>query len=127
MIFCSREEIRMRSSKDLIEWGDSSITILDMKAGIAPESPSLIRYNGIFYLFVCGWNGIRNMSDITGAYQHKTFVFYSKDLQLFDTINQLTVLDAHAPEIFQGEDGSWYISSAEWPNRGVSVSRLIWE
>ncbi|MEJ2383420.1 MAG: hypothetical protein P8Y54_03385, partial [Xanthomonadales bacterium] len=35
-------------------------------------------------------------------------------------------LKSHAPEIFQDETGNWYISSVEWPNRGVSVDKLEW-
>ncbi len=44
-----------------------------------------------------------------------------------DDEKQITTLNAHAPEIFQDEKGDWYISSVEWPNRGVSVDRLFWE
>lgn len=36
-------------------------------------------------------------------------------------------LEAHAPEVFRDEDGQWYISSAEWPARGVSIAKLAWE
>jgi hypothetical protein len=39
---------------------------------------------------------------------------------------QVAILNSHAPEIFQDEDGQWYISSVEWPNRGVSVDKLTW-
>ena len=64
-----------------------------------------------------------------GAYQHKTYVFQSDDPLKFgvDAEKQITTLNAHAPEIFQGEDEQWYISSVEWPNRGVSVDKLNWE
>jgi beta-fructofuranosidase len=44
-----------------------------------------------------------------------------------DDEKQVALLNAHAPEIFQDEAGHWYISSVEWPNRGVSVDRLSWE
>jgi arabinan endo-1,5-alpha-L-arabinosidase len=38
----------------------------------------------------------------------------------------MRTLNAHAAEIFQGENGQWYISSVEWPYRGVSVDKLYW-
>jgi len=37
----------------------------------------LFRYNGTFYLFVCGWNGRWNRKDLNGAYQHVTYVYQS--------------------------------------------------
>jgi beta-fructofuranosidase len=96
-----------------------------MRKGIDPESPSIARYNGTFYLFVCGWNGKWDRKDIQGAYQHKTYVYQSDDPLWFE--NEVAVLDAHAPEISQDEAGDWFISSVEWPHRGVSIARLGWE
>jgi hypothetical protein len=32
-----------------------------------------------------------------------------------------------APELFQDEDGGWWISSAERPHRGVSIAPVKWE
>jgi beta-fructofuranosidase len=43
-----------------------------------------------------------------------------------DDERKITTLKSHAPEIFQDEAGNWYISSVEWPNRGVSVDKLEW-
>ena len=36
-------------------------------------------------------------------------------------------IDSHAPELICAEDGQWYISSVEWPHRGVSLAPLEWE
>jgi beta-fructofuranosidase len=98
-----------------------------MPDGIDPESPTLVHRDGTFYLFVCGWNGVWDKKDLSGAYQHVTYVFRSDDPFAFDGSQELCRLSAHAPEIFQDERGDWYISSAEWPHRGVSVAPLIWE
>jgi len=87
----------------------------------------LFRYNGTFYLFVCGWNGRWNRKDLNGAYQHVTYVYQSDKPFSFDVDTQVTRLSAHAPEVFQDERDNWYISSAQWPSRGVSVARLVWE
>jgi beta-fructofuranosidase len=94
-----------------------------------PESPSLIYFNKSFYLFVCSWDGNWDGKEIQGAYQHITYVYHSKDPLNFgiDDKKQITTLKSHAPEIFQDEDGQWYISSVEWPYRGVSVDLLEWK
>ena len=101
--------------------------ILKMKAGVDPESPLVVRYNGTFYLFVCGWNGVWDREDIQGAYQHKTYVYQSDNPLKFELENEVAVLDAHAPEILQDETGDWFVSSVEWPHRGVSIARLVWK
>ncbi len=126
LVYCSENNVVLRTSKDLRHWGLPQ-TILRMSDGIAPESPSVVRQDGTFYLFVCSWNGIWDGKTVQGAYQHRTHVYQSDDLLKFDSRKEVTILDSHAPEVFQGEDGQWYISSAEWPSRGVSIARLIWE
>jgi beta-fructofuranosidase len=119
--------VKLRKSKDLINWSEP-ITILKTKT-FDPESPSLIFFNDTFYLFVCSWDGNWDQKEIVGAYQHKTYVLHSDDPLNFgtDSEKQVAILNSHAPEIFQDEDGRWYISSVEWPYRGVSVDILRWE
>jgi hypothetical protein len=36
-------------------------------------------------------------------------------------------IQSHAPELFQDEDGDWWISSAERPYRGVSIAPVKWQ
>lgn len=98
-----------------------------MKKGVDPESPSIVRYNNPFNLFVCGWNGMWDRKELQGAYQHVTYVYQSDNPLKFDLKHEVTTVNAHAPEIFQDEDGDWYISSVEWHHRGVSIARLVWE
>ena len=74
---------------------------------------------------MCSWDGVWDRKEIQGAYQHKTYVYQSYDPLDFGN-EAITTLNSHAPEIFQDEEGQWYISSVEWPNRGVSVDRLTW-
>lgn len=126
IVFCSTKSVRMRKSTDFINWSEP-ITILKTET-FDPESPTLIFFNDSFYLFVCSWDGVWDQKEIVGAYQHKTYVLHSDDPQNFgiDTEKQITILNSHAPEIFQDEEGDWYISSVEWPNRGVSVDKLEW-
>jgi arabinan endo-1,5-alpha-L-arabinosidase len=63
---------------------------------------------------------------VKGANQHQSHVYQSDNPLEFDS-KAVARLEAHAPEIFQGENGQWYISSAEWPERGVSIAKLKWE
>lgn len=122
---CGLHEVRMAVSHDLTSFGQER-SILQMKDSVDPESPTLIRHAGTFYLFVCGWDGIWDRKELDGAYQHITYVYQSDDPWRFDADQELTRLHAHAPEIFQDEDGDWYISSAQYPYRGVSLARLVW-
>ena len=125
LVFCSEDRVSVRTSKDLLDWSPSQ-TILQMDGNIAPESPSLVRFDDTFYLFVCGWNGIWDRKTVQDAYQHQTYVYQSDDPLRFAD-KPVTRVQSHAPEVFQGEDRQWYISSVEWPQRGVSIAKLVWE
>jgi len=83
MVYCTLYEVRLRTSADLREWGQAT-TILRMAGNVAPESPCLVRHGGAFTLFVCGWDGVWDESDVRGAYQHLTYVYQSDDLRHFD-------------------------------------------
>jgi beta-fructofuranosidase len=127
IVYCSTKSVNLRESGDFIHWSDP-VTIFTSET-FDPESPSLLFFNNTFYLFVCSWDGVWDQKEIVGAYQHKTYVLHSDDPLDFghEDEKQVTILNSHAPEIFQDEDGDWYISSVEWPNRGVSIDRLTWE
>jgi beta-fructofuranosidase len=98
-----------------------------MNRNTDPESPTIVHHAGNLYLFVCGWNGVWDGKTVDGAYQHQTYVYASDDPLRFDAGSEVAILESHASEVFQGEDGQWYLSSAEWPQRGVSIARLVWE
>lgn len=124
IIYCTEKKVKIRSSEDLMSWSESN-TIFESVA-FDPESPSVVRYNNTFYLFVCSWDGVWDKKDIQGAYQHKTYVYQSDRIEDFKNRDPITVLNAHAPEIFEYQQ-QWYISSVEWPNRGVSIDELDWK
>ncbi|MCP4612203.1 MAG: family 43 glycosylhydrolase [Planctomycetes bacterium] len=127
VVYCSVKSVRLRKSRDLIHWSEPETIFTSNK--FDPESPSLIYFNKSFYLFVCSWDGIWDRKNIQGAYQHKTYVLHSNTPYNFgvDDEKQITTLQSHAPEIFQDKNGQWYISSVEWPYRGVSVDLLEWK
>jgi beta-fructofuranosidase len=124
IVYCTERKVNMRTSTDLINWSEPK-TIFESTT-TDPESPSIVQYNDSFYLFMCGWNGIWDKKDVQGAYQHDTFVYHSGQIDDFRNKEPITKLKAHAPEIFEYQD-KWYISSVEWPNRGVSVDLLEWK
>lgn len=126
LLTCDRASVHMSTSKDLQTWEYHGV-ILKMKDSIDPESPTMARANNRFYLFVCGWDGFWDKKDLAGAYQHITYVYQSDSPFHFEADKEVTRLDAHAPEIIQDEEGDWFISSAEFPVRGVSIAPLRWE
>jgi beta-fructofuranosidase len=126
MVYCVENTLALRTSTDLRRWS-SPRTILRMTGNMAPESPTIVRHDGKFYLFVCIWNGLWDGKTVQGAYSHQTYIYQSDNILDFAGGKPVTILDSHAPEVFQGEDGQWYISSAEWPRRGVSIAKLSWE
>ncbi len=124
--YCSLRCVKMVSSTDMKNWSTPKVIL--QTEDFDPESPSLIYTNDTFYLFVCLWTGNWDQKEIVGAYQHNAHVYQSDDLTNFGIGDekQIATLNAHAPEIFQDEAGNWYISSVEWPYRGVSIDRLYW-
>lgn len=125
--YCIRDGVAMRTTKDFKEWSEPKIIFAP---DYDPESPSIIHYDGKFYLFVCVWhvNKERVIKDVNEAYTHETRVYVADNIDhIYTEANYITTLNAHAPEIFQDEDGDWYISSVQYPVRGVSVDRLYWE
>ena len=123
MLLTSRTSVVARTSPDLLHWSEPT-TIYTMPEGErgAPESASIVEIAGQFYLFWCPWDW-----EIDDAYQHRTFVFRSDDPLDFHGCRPIAELEAHAPEIFHDEAGDWYISSVEWPHRGVSIAPLTWQ
>lgn len=121
-----KNALLISSTRDLIHYEDSRV-LLEMQDGIAPESPSIVPYRGSFYLFFSGWDGNWDRKELSGAYQHKTYVFRSDDPYRFEASDEITTLESHAPEILCDKFGNWYISSVEYPSRGLSLAPLVWE
>ncbi len=60
-------------------------------------------------------------------YDYRTFVYVSDTPTDFKNRDAITKLKAHAPEIIQDEKGNYFISSADYPKRGVNLARLEWK
>lgn len=88
------------------------------------ESPFVVRYEGWWYLFTT--RTADNAIDYV-----RTIVFRSRDPLAF-AWRPLTELRAHAAEVVEGADGTWYLTSAGWTsyvgeaNRGLLVAPLTW-
>lgn len=123
MIYIADNSIFARRSRDLQHWDDEPREILRIPPGRAPESPSIVEHAGQFYLFYCVYD---SADEINGAYDYRTYVYRSPNPLDFQRAPCVAELKAHAPEIFQDEDGDWFITSVEWPQRGVSIAPLAW-
>ena len=127
---CATNGVSLATSADFTTWSDPVIIFKPAIATHQTESPSVIPYAGRFYLFWCLWDRTDPSICDHGAqpgYCARTYVYCSDKPDDFRNAPLVARLRAHAPEIFQDEQGQWYISSADWPQRGVSVAPLAWE
>lgn len=124
LYYTTKNTVMARTSTDLLHWSTNSVEIFHMRRGGVPESPTIVGKDGQFYLFWCIWD---DRDIVNGNYDNRTFVFRASSPFGFNQAPCVAELRAHAPEIFRDEDGDWFIASVEWPQRGVSIARLVWE
>lgn len=124
LVFCAGNVVKASTSGDLVNWTEPVEIYKGEVATYQCESPSLIRNGGKFYLFWCLWDTANKNGN---GYDERSFVYCSDDPLDFHGKPLVTELATHAPEIFQGEDKQWYISSAQYPNRGINVAKLEWK
>lgn len=124
LVYCAGNVVKAATSKNLTAWSEPVEIYKGEVASYQCESPTLIRQNGRFYLFWCLWD----MANKNGnGYDERSFVYCSTNPLDFHGQKLVTELKAHAPEVFQDEKQLWYISSAQYPVRGISVARLSWK
>lgn len=124
LVYCAGNSVKVTTSKDLQNWTDPVEIFKPEVETYQCESPTLLHYKGKFYLFWCLWDTAGKNNN---GYDARTFVYYSDNPLNFNGQSLVTELQSHAPEIFQGEKNEWYISSAQYPQRGISVARLSWK
>lgn len=120
MFYAVENKVCYRKSVDMLIWSDEFLLQTNPYKNGTSESPFMIKKNGIYYLFWCLWD------DTCGSYDNRTFVFACDSLDDFEGLSPLTILNAHAPEIIQDEEGDFYISSAYYPSNGINVAKLDW-
>lgn len=126
MSYTSQQSVVIRTSTNLKDWsGPTTIYSMPAGEGGGPESPSILALHGGFYLIWCRWDP--KLSKKGFIYQDRSFVFFSKTPMDFKNRQPVAEIQGHAPELFQDEDGDWWISSADRPKRGVSIVPVKWQ
>ncbi len=120
MVYVAGTDLYVRTSRDLKEWSADPVKVFSMPRPGSPESPMLVEYEGLYYLFWTIYDGQN------GPYDNRTYVYCSDDPLDFSQSQELTMLSAHAPELIN-DSGQWFISSVERPRRGLSLASLVWE
>jgi len=120
IVYVAHHTVFARTSPDLRQWDAEPVEIFRMTRPGTPESPVLIERDGSFYLLWCIYDGTN------GSYDNRTFVYRSDDALSFIDAAQVSAFEAHAPEVVQDTDGEWFVSSVEWPRRGMSLAMLEW-
>jgi len=123
LVRCAANGINLVTSKDFIHWSEPKVIYRPPQATWQTESPSLIPYGGLFYLFWTLWD---TADPTTGGYCPRSYVICSESPDDFHDRPVLAGYTVHAPEIVES-DGQWFMSTAEHPNRGISVAPLVWE
>lgn len=127
--------INLVTSQDFVNWTDPVEIFTAPEENWQCESPTLIRHKKSFYLFWSlfddsPWEG-ELLSLYKGHdpkyYDYRTFVYASDTPTDFNNREAVAKLKAHAPEIIQDEKGNWFISSADYPSRGINLARLEWK
>ena len=124
LLRCGGNGINLVTSRDFVTWSEPVTVYKPKIASYETESPVLIPYDGLFYLFWTLWD---TADKSTSGYCPRTYVHCSESPLDFHRSPVLTEFTVHAPEIIQSEDGQWFISSADHPDRGIGVAPLVWE
>lgn len=114
-----RSAVAVRTGPDLEHWSGSRnvhIQPLECDWGGDCESPTVIKHEGVFYLFIT--------LAMTGY--DKTHVYWSEDPLDFPRENFVAELKTHAPEIVRDGD-KWYITNTGWGRNGLYLAPLEWK
>lgn len=111
--------VAARISYDLVNWTkDRYVVFTDAEKGTwggNTESPVVIRRGDWYYLFIG-----------PGASYVTTKVFRSRDLFSWVESDEVAVLETHAAEIIETEDGKWYISHCGLKRGGLYLAPFFW-
>ena len=110
----------LRKSPDLVHWtagAKAHIREIEDDGGRDSESPYVVEYEGLYYLFVC--------STRTGY--NNTKVYWSEDPEDFQMDNYVCTLNTHASEIIFDDEEGWFITNTGWDKDGLYIARLSWE
>lgn len=133
LYYCATDEptgghhvVAYRTSTDLIHWSARAIAYTSPDTGTGggnTESPFVQQHGTTYYLFIgpCGaYAGGTNSYTCTD-------VFASRDPFHFGAGDQVGRIAAHAAEVVQDDDGSWWITHSGWGQGGVYLAPLYWD
>ena len=135
LVNCNDRSVNLVTSTDFVNWSDPIDIFIAPVESWRCESPTLLRYNNKFYLFWCLWDSSPSREKLLAlykdhtpwSYDYRTYVYVSDTPTDFNNTEPIVELKGHAPEIFQDEKGNWFISSADYPQRGINLARLEWK
>ena len=121
-------KVRLRTSQDLYLWSEP-VTVMGIPADyVVAESPFVLKRNGLYYLWVCGWDSGRMALYIS-----------SDPFDFGDPVADLvTEQSGHAPEIVTHDGKDYMACSAvsskfgyqvpgEHDLKGVYIQEIVWE
>lgn len=125
VIYAVENRVDYRQSTDLVHFTEArtlQVNPFGNENGIlaASESPFLFKHDGFYYLMWAIYDGR------LGVYDHRTFIFGARTLEGLANSAPLTMLPAHAGEIYEDESGI-YLLSAYHPQNGISAVELKFE
>lgn len=125
LIYAVENRVDYRTTRDFVTFSEPKVLqvnpfLRDNGTGAASESPFLFKRKGFYYLMWAIWD------TRCGCYDHRTFLFGARTLEGLARTAPLTMLPAHAGEIYSDESGD-YLLSVFYPENGVSIAPLVWE
>jgi len=135
MVNCNDQSVNLITSTDFVNWSDPVDIFVARVDSWRCESPTLIHCDNKFYLFWCLWDSSPDRDQLPAiykghtpwSYDYRTFVYVSDTPTDFNNREPICMLKGHAPEIIRDEKGNWFMSSADYPRRGINLARLEWK
>lgn len=135
LVNCNDRTVNLITSTDFENWSEPMDIFTAPHESWICESPTLLRYNDKFYLFWCLWDNSDNREEQLAlykdhtpwSYDYRTYVYVSDSPMDFENREPIALLKGHAPEILEDEKGNYFISSADYPRRGINLARLKWK
>ena len=134
LVRCNNRSVSLVTSTDFVNWSDPVDIFIAPVASWNCESPTLIHHNNTFYLIWCLWDRQGSGAQLPALYEghnpstydYRSYVYASTTPMDFNNRPPVAELKAHAPEIIKDEKGDYFISSTDYPLRGINLARLKW-